>query len=341
MLVSIPIFAFFYPLLVFGISPLNDLHFFIRAFIVSVLHIMVYWFTERYIIIIIRKQLLDLKDYRKRIIIQGVTVIFSTLILSLISEVPQLCFGLAPDGVHSALPEEFQVPFFSKYMGSLIITTIIISIYEGVYAFELFKSGLIKNEELQRKNTQAQLESLKSQVNPHFLFNSLNTLISVIPEDSDTAVKFTENLSSVYRYILEIREKELIPLRDELECIDAYRYLLSIRFGDHVRFEFDDLDDLSGKYIVPLAIQMVVENAIKHNVVSQSRPLTISIKMEGNKLKVCNNLQIKTQKVPSTGVGLKNIEKRYKLLAKRNIKVEKREDIFCIYLPILKIKELK
>jgi len=333
MFVAIPVTAVFIPLLVFGISPLEDLYNFSLSFLISLIHVIVYWYAERWIVIYIRKRYNSLKDYKKRIIIQSVTVFFSTLVLCLIDETTELCFG--------GVPEVFEGSFFTMYMASLIITTIIICIYEGVYAFQLFKRSLIKNEELQRKNTQAQLESLKNQLNPHFLFNSLNTLISVIPENTKVAEKFAQNLSNIYRHILEIKDKELITLHEELAGIDAYQYLLSIRFGNHIQFEFKNLDQLDGKYIVPLSIQMVIENAIKHNVVSKARPLTISISLEDDIIKVCNNLQIKTTAVSSTGIGLENIEKRYQLLSNKVVKVEKTETIFCICLPILGIKEVK
>lgn len=328
-----PFFAFFFPLMVFGLSPWNNMLDFWTSYLISNAHILVYWYVERWILIYIRQRYLSFKDYRKRIILQSIVVVFSTLGLCLLSEIPELCFG--------GIPEAFETSFFNKYMASLIITTIIISIYEGAYAFQLFKNGLVKNEELQRKNTQAQLATLKNQVNPHFLFNSLNTLISVIPENSEIAVKFAENLSSVYRYILEIRDKEFIPLKEELECIHAYQYLLSIRFGNHIEFRFKNLKNIDGKYIVPLSVQMLMENAIKHNIVSQSKPLTIRIELENDLLKVCNNLQEKTQNVKSTGVGLKNIQQRYHLLAKKEIQIEKTEEIFCVCLPILEMKEVK
>ncbi|NOQ74076.1 MAG: hypothetical protein GQ574_18865 [Crocinitomix sp.] len=332
-LVLVPFFAFFFPLMVFGLSPLLNTVDFWTSYLISIAHISVYWYVERWVLLYIRKRYISFKDYRKRIILQSVVVVFSTFGLCLIAETPEMCFG--------GVPEAFETSFFNKYMASLIITTIIISIYEGVYAFQLFKKGLIKNEELQRKNTQAQLDALKNQVNPHFLFNSLNTLISVIPEDTTIAVKFAENLSSVYRYILEIRDKELITLQEELDCIHAYQYLLSIRFGKHIEFEFKNLENIHGKHIVPLSIQMLMENAIKHNIVSQSKPLTISISLENDLLKVCNNLQVKTQNVKSTGVGLKNIQQRYQLLANKEIKIEKTDAIFCVCLPILSIKEVK
>jgi hypothetical protein len=333
MLVLVPFFAFFFPLMVFGLSPLDDASNFWISYLISVIHIVVYWYVERWIILYIRQRYNSFKDYQKRIILQSVIVVFSTLILCLLSETTEFCLG--------QVPEAFETSFFNKYMASLIMTTIIITIYEGVYAFQLFKKGLIKNEELRRKNTQAQLDTLKNQVNPHFLFNSLNTLISIIPESSKTAVKFAENLSSVYRYVLEVREKEIIPLHEELECIHAYQYLLSIRFGNNIAFEFINLENTAGKFIVPLSVQMLMENAIKHNIVSQAKPLTIRIELVNDELKVCNDLQEKTQNVKSTGVGIKNIQQRYQLLAKKEIRIEKTADIFCVCLPILELKEVK
>ncbi len=332
-MVCIPVLAFFFPMLVFQIYPSENPGLYFSSFLISALHILMYWVVERYIIIRIRKRYEGYQHYRKRIIIQSVTLLISTYLLCWVSETPEMCFG--------TVPQAFETSFFNKYMAGLIITLIVITIYEGIYAFELFKRGLIKNEELQRKNTQAQLESLKNQVNPHFLFNSLNTLISVIPENTETAVKFAERLADVYRYVLEIKDKELITIKEEMEYIEAFQYLLSIRFGDHIQFKFENLDSFADKYIVPLSIQMLIENAIKHNVISQSRPLTISITAEADELIVCNNLQEKTKNVKSTGVGIKNIEKRYQLLAGKKIIIEKTDDIFCVKLPIMTVKEAK
>jgi sensor histidine kinase YesM len=306
---------------------------FIIGFFISILNTLFYWLIERYLIIVLRKRVPLASDYKKRLALEGAIVLICTLLLSLITEYPLFCLEKIP-GVPI-------VPLFSKFMGSLIITIIIITMYEAIYNFQLFKQSLIKNEELQRINVQAQLDSLKNQVNPHFLFNSLNTLISVIPEDPVIAVKFAENLSSVYRYILEIREKELISLEDELACVKAYQYLLSIRFGNQIKFDLAGLETNQGLYVVPLSIQMLIENAVKHNVVSQARPLTISISNADGMLVICNNLQLKSQPTDSTGMGLDNIKKRYQLLANREIKVKKTTDLFCVHLPLLHLKEVR
>ena len=333
MAITIPIFSFFFPFFVFSIRPSDGLMLFFSCAAISFVHIVVFWIVERYMVIYIRKVYPNITDYKKRLIIQSLAVVLSTLILCYLSECIEFFFG--------RIPEMFNISFIDKYIGSLIVTVIIISIYEGIYSFQLFQKSLIKNQELKKKHTQAQLDVLKNQVNPHFLFNSLNTLISVIPENTDTAIKFTEKLSSVYRYILEIRDKEIITLKEELECIESYRYLLSIRFGNQILFQFENMEELNGKHIVPLSIQMLVENAIKHNIVSKAHPLNITIKLENDNLFVCNNLQLKTKNVNSTGVGIKNIEQRYALLANKTISIKQTELQFCVELPILSLKEVK
>lgn len=332
-LIFMPLFSIFFPILVFKVSPFEYPKSYLICVLISLAHILVFWSVDFWVVIYFRKKFQKIEEYRKRIIYQAVALILITLGLSLTTSLIEIC--LEPD------VQQFDVPFFYKFMAGIITTTIIVSFYESVYAFQLFKRGLVKNQELQRRNTQAQLESLKNQVNPHFLFNSLNTLISVIPEDSDTAVRFAENLSRVYRYILEIKDRELITVKEELNCIESYQYLLSIRFGDHIRFEFEGMDEIKNKFIVPISLQLLIENAIKHNVVSKSRPLTISISADGDRLKVCNNLQLKTQKISSTGVGLDNIRKRYKLLSSQEIEVSKTDTIFCVSIPCLTLSEVK
>lgn len=333
MAVMIPLFSLFFPFFVFEIKPTSGLSLFFASAAISLVHIVIFWLVDRYLIIVIRQAYPSVAVYKKRLIIQSVVVVISTFTLCLLSEFAEMCFG--------ATPEIFDVAFSKIFIASLVVTVIIIIIYEGIYSFQLYKHSLIKNQELEKKNTQAQLDVLRNQVNPHFLFNSLNTLISIIPDNSKTAVNFAEKLSSVYRYILEIRDKEIITLKDELACIEAYRFLLSIRFGEHIQFKFENMKDIHGKFIVPLSIQMLVENAIKHNVISKSKPLTICIKINEDKLTVCNNLQLKTSQIDSTGVGIKNIEQRYKLLVNQDILVKETATEFCVELPIITLKEVK
>lgn len=168
---------------------------------------------------------------------------------------------------------------------------------------------------LQKENLQSQFEVLRQQVNPHFLFNSLNVLTSLIKLEPDLAEKFTEHLSKVYRYVLENKDKDLVKLRTELEFLEAYIFLLNIRFMDKIIISVNIEANKQDMLILPLALQLLIENAIKHNSMSKKTPLYIEIFIDGdNVLNVVNNLQERESHMASTGLGLKNIEHRYKLL---------------------------
>ena len=181
---------------------------------------------------------------------------------------------------------------------------------------------------------------MKNQVNPHFLFNSLNALTSMIHDQPDKAVEFVQKLSKVYRYILEIKNKEMISLREEMECIYAYQFLLKMRFGDNVRFHIDIPEDHMGCHIVPLSIQILLENAIKHNVISTGKPLSISIQLAKNgNLIVSNNLQKKNVVNGSTKTGISNINSRYQLLTGKQVEVIVTQEQFSVSVPLIHVEE--
>ncbi|NDP20953.1 MAG: PAS domain S-box protein [Paludibacter sp.] len=168
---------------------------------------------------------------------------------------------------------------------------------------------------LQKENLQSQFDVLKQQVNPHFLFNSLNVLTSLIKLEPDLAEKFSEQLSKVYRYVLENKDNELVDLQTELNFLDAYIFLLNIRFVNKLKVNINIPEARRNDQIIPLAMQLLIENAIKHNTMSKSEPLHINIFIdENNMLNIVNNLQERPSQLASTGVGLKNILNRYQLL---------------------------
>lgn len=170
--------------------------------------------------------------------------------------------------------------------------------------------------ELHKQNLQSQFEVLKQQVNPHFLFNSLNVLSSLIKVDPDLAESFTERLSKVYRYVLENKEKDMVPLSTELDFLNSYVFLLDIRFTGKLIVEKEIENKYTGMLIVPMALQLLIENAIKHNTLSKSSPLNISISVDdGNYLIVKNNINLRETRMQSTGVGHENIRSRYKLVS--------------------------
>lgn len=225
-----------------------------------------------------------------------------------------------------------------SYIASLILSALVITLYEAISFYIQLQRTVAEKEHLARQNVESQLEGLRNQVNPHFLFNSLNTLAYLIPEDPDRAVRFLQQLSNVYRYVLESREAKIIPLCKELEFLDAYVFLLKERFGDNLQINITDLADKAHLAIVPLSFQMLFENAIKHNVISVEKPLTIEVFAENGHLIVRNNLQKKNQVMDSTGVGLSNIRDRYKMLTSKAVEIIPSQQYFTVALPIIELQ---
>ena len=199
-----------------------------------------------------------------------------------------------------------------------------------------YRNKELEAEALKRINAQAQLQVIKNQVNPHFLFNNLNVLSGMVIKDNPAANIFIEEFSKVYRYILNSQDKELIPLSTELEFIKPYIFLLQKRFPDSINFILPSDKVFDNWFIVPAALQMLIENAIKHNVLSEARPLEIRIWIEpGHRLHVSNNLQPKPALDDSTQLGLNNIRQRYELITGKGITVAKTEASFTVSLPLI------
>jgi LytS/YehU family sensor histidine kinase len=213
--------------------------------------------------------------------------------------------------------------------------TLVITFFLTSRSFLLnWRQTSIDAERLKKESIAAQYESLKNQVNPHFLFNSFNVLSNLVYEDPDKAVKFIKQLSEVYRYVLDSRTKELVNLEDELHFLRSYVFLQEIRFGEKLKISIE-LDETKTQ-VAPLALQMLVENAIKHNIVSEEDPLSIRIFRERECIVVHNNLQKKTgQSEPSPGLGLHNIIRRYEFLTDQKVLVEKTAESFTVKHPLI------
>ncbi|MBB5285754.1 sensor histidine kinase YesM [Rhabdobacter roseus] len=237
---------------------------------------------------------------------------------------------------------------------NLVANLISIGIYESFYTTDQWREHKLENEQLEKSNLQSQLDSLKSQVNPHFLFNSLNSLSSLIAEEPAQAERFVDELSKVYRYLLQTNQAELTTLATELAFIQSYTHLLTTRYGQGVLVTIDVPEPYQSTFLPPLTLQLLVENAVKHNVTLASRPLHILIGVtpEGQ-LMVRNNLQKRVLRVPSNQVGLSNITLKYRLLTQRpaevpptrvlqgasapgaEIFIEESEQYFTVLLPLL------
>lgn len=196
----------------------------------------------------------------------------------------------------------------------------------------------VVEQKLIARSANAQFESLKNQLDPHFLFNSLNVLSSLIDENPKQAQKFTASMSKIYRYVLEQKDKELVTVEDEIEFAKTYCELLKTRFEDSVDFEFNIHNEDLKQFVVPLSLQLLLENCIKHNFATSSRPLIIKVFSENDTLCIENNLQVREQMKESAGIGLANIVQRYSLLTKRNVFIEKSDDYFKVKLPMLLTK---
>jgi two-component system, LytTR family, sensor kinase len=204
------------------------------------------------------------------------------------------------------------------------------------FYFTEYKTKLLEAEELKRMTAQAELQLVKSQINPHFLFNNLNVLSALVMKNNSDANRFIEEFSKVFRYILNNHDKELVDVKTELNYIKPYIFLLEKRFAEGLHIDVNIPEDKERFYIIPASLQMLIENAIKHNIVSKSRPLHINVHANGNNtIIVSNNLQLRESVDDSTKIGLKNIIKRYLLVSGRKVEVYKDDEAFTVTMPLL------
>jgi two-component system LytT family sensor kinase len=219
---------------------------------------------------------------------------------------------------------------------SVALTLMATSLWEATYTFGQLRTSGAEKEKMKQLTIQQEFETLKSQVNPHFLFNCFNTLSSLISEDRKQAEVFLNELSKVYRYLLRNNEDGLSTLQTEIRFIQSYYRLLQTRHGEAVQLQIET-DKKYDQYLLPsLSLQMLVENAVKHNVLSRNKPLVIDIfTTTGNKLVVSNNLQVRTVKGPSNSIGLNNIKGKYELLKETGFQVLEDNTSFSVVLPLI------
>jgi two-component system, LytTR family, sensor kinase len=331
-LVGIPLVGFLMPPIFFHYDIENTV-FFWRNVIISIIYTAMYWQICRAVFIKVNNRFTHLEDNTKRLTIILITSLMIILgLCNFIHLVLEPLFKLEPN----------QAPPLIQINAASFVSFVAISgMYEAMRYAQLWKQTVVEKEQLEKANLQSQLEGLKSQVNPHFLFNSLNTLTHIIPENPENAVRFVQKLSKVYRYILEMRASATTPLSTELGFLNAYIFLLKERFGDNFQARINPntaaVYDLA---IVPLSLQIVFENAIKHNIISVQKPLCIELFVEGERLIVRNNYQPKNQVQEGTGVGLENIKNRYALVSQKTIEVVVTAQYFTVALPLLKPENL-
>lgn len=241
--------------------------------------------------------------------------------------------GLEPSAYKTG---EWRMNLIKCFGATLVVGTL----YEAGYFFTMWKHQAIEAEALKSRQLRTELDMLKNQVSPHFLFNSLNTLVTLIHEDPMLAERFTKDLSHVYRYILQHKEKEVVDLGTELDFTQAYINLMKVRFAESLRISVNVAQEHRQLLIAPLTLQLLLENALKHNVASTAAPLQVDIHVEnGRTLAVRNSLHRKQGTVEGTGTGLSNVRQRYAYLSERPVDVIETREHFLVALPLLQLAE--
>jgi len=286
------------------------------------------WETDRWILMRFQRRYPLLGQARKRLLF-AITLCWLTNIA-----IDWLVMWVVDvTGLRPPYPRAVYIQTISS---SLITAFLITGIQEAVHYFSRLLQAEKEKEQLQKENLQTQLDSLKQQVNPHFLFNSLNTLSYLIGEDAEKAEEFLDEMCKVYRYLLRNNENELTNLATELQFIRSYFHLLKTRYGDSLHLNLAIEPCYEQSLLPSLTLQLLVENAVKHNVIHKDYPLTVHISTQPNgQLLIRNNLQKKVQKVPSNQVGLSNIASKFNLLKQPEIQVTQTETDFTVTVPLI------
>jgi len=274
----------------------------------------------------------DEPDFRRKIVARLLLFYLTVLVIAFLLFITIFSVGVLIKGGN--LGDSFSGIFNNEMKGFVIATLVGFAFGALVFFYVQWTDALKREQTLKQEKLIFQYETLKSQVNPHFLFNSLNTLSSLVGNNSELAEKFIQKLSSVYRYVLDNKEKELVPLESEIDFVKNYFYLQQIRDEEKIKLNVE-INDLSNVDIVPVSLQLLVENALKHNVATRKNPLLVIIHDEGtDKLVVRNNIQKKTQLNDSSKIGLKNLNERCRLILHREINIEETKDEFVVKVPV-------
>ena len=324
--------------LVFGMNLLSGYMFetggwgtFLIKFFAVLFSMILQWEIAHAVIRQLRRKLPALADVKKR-------TQYIWLSLFGVSISMQLLADILLDGVIDSKPLDLS----GTHLGTVVLSALLFAftttgLFEAVYYFTNYSNAEREKEELLRANLQSRFDSLKGQVNPHFLFNSLSTLSALIAKNPAKAEVYVEELSAVYRYLLRSNEQPLIPLKEELQFIQSYAHLLATRFGDNFSISFT-IDEAYLRYLIPpLTLQLLVENAVKHNIISKEQHLNIQIfSTVSDRLHVVNNLQRKRAGVLSDKTGLSNIIGKYRLLKYPEVEVKETATTFSVILPLIK-----
>lgn len=337
LLIGIPVIALMVEIILFGADIFSDA----RAaplvcYGVSLYYTFFFWIAFRQVYVYLIRKMPEDHEVRKRQITTSLLGILGFFVLDL------LLTGFLALIADPLTADKESPNFVVKTITSLVFTLLIMSFYESLYLAVKIGKHALEKEKLLRENTLSQLAGLRAQINPHFLFNSLNTLSQLIYEDAQKAEQYVVKMAMVYRHMLDESGETLTPLSQELKYIGAYQFLLKERFGEAIQFVDEIPEAARSRYVVPLALQIVLENCVKHNAATPDRPLTIRIYISnhGDCLCVDNNVLPKPAIIDSPGLGLKNIQRRYAFFTAQPVTTHQEGGVFTVCLPLLVSKEI-
>jgi sensor histidine kinase YesM len=288
------------------------------------------WKGNELIVSVLDKRISWLETPGKRL---GIGILFMLLYVSLAAIFINFIFYL-----FLADNWDFSGIYESILQSTVVSVVITFFIMLSIYSYSFLKSwrqAAINIEKLKKESIASQYEILKNQVNPHFLFNTLNALTSLIYEDREKAVTFINRFSEVYRYVLDSKDREVVSVKSEMEFAKSFIFLLQTRYEKNFVVSFKG--NVPEGYMPPMALQMVVENAVKHNVISDENPLNMDIDISVDEIMVRNNITQPRNTNSTTGLGLDNIRSRYELLSNRSFSVSREDDHFIVRLPVLQM----
>ena len=262
-----------------------------------------------------------------------IVIILGSMIIAAVMGIGFVYTRAAMSPVHPD-PELMYKIMRDSLVRDLTMAAVVLLVVQLLRAQYYQKKIAVENETLRTENILTRFEALKSQLDPHFLFNSLNTLQSLITLDTEKAENYLQQLSSVLRYTLQ--NKEVISLEEELKCVHAYCEMMQIRYGENLNFEFKIDEKYNNYCVLPLSLQSLIENSVKHNVISSKQPLTVTLSTSDDSVSVSNPIQAKTQPEESNGIGLVNLTERYRLKWNKEVEITNDGSTFSVKLPLVK-----
>jgi len=337
LLIGIPVIALMVEIILFGADIFSDDKASpLVCYGVSLYYTFFFWIAFRQAFVYLTRKMPGDHEVRKRQIFTSLLGILGFFVLDLVLS------GFLVLIADPLAADKESPNFVVKSITSLVFTLLIMSFYESLYLAVKIGKHALEKEKLLRENTLSQLAGLRAQINPHFLFNSLNTLSQLIYEDAQKAEQYVLKMAMVYRHMLDESGETLTLLSQELKYIGAYQFLLNERFGDAIQFVEEIPQDALLRYVVPLGLQIVIENCVKHNAATADQPLTIHmyISNQGDYLCVDNNILPKPGIIDSPGLGLKNIQRRYAFFTTQPVTTHQEGGKFKVCLPLLVSKEI-